>query len=85
VDKSNEPTSRGIFLRRVGMTLAAAVGVLAVPARARAVLGKCCLDNTRCSGTCPTGQYLHYCDCGDPASSYCVCHSGTTCYGPAPC
>jgi hypothetical protein len=76
--------SRGVFLRRLGLTLGAAFGALAIPGGAKAFTGKCCLDNTRCSGTCPSGTYWHYCDCAPFYESYCVCHSGTTCYN-GPC
>jgi hypothetical protein len=77
-------SSRALFLRRLGMTLAAGLGALAIPATAKATFGKCCLDNTRCSGVCPSGKYWHYCDCAPYYDSYCVCATATSCYS-APC
>jgi hypothetical protein len=47
MEPEESPSSRGAFLRRAGVTLAAAVGVLAIPARAKATYGKCC-PSTSC-------------------------------------
>jgi hypothetical protein len=74
--------SRGLFLRRLGLTLGAAFGALAIPGGAKAITNNCCLDNTRCKNctACTSGTYWHYCNCSPFNDSYCVCHSGTGCY-----
>jgi|GraSoiStandDraft_32_1057276.scaffolds.fasta_scaffold3045155_1 hypothetical protein len=80
-------SSRRSFLRSLGLALGAGIGVLAVPGAAKANVGQCCLDNTNCSGTCPSGQYLYFCDCGGAGGNYCTCHDWVGfCYGPPiPC
>jgi hypothetical protein len=73
-------SSRRTFLRHTGVMLAAGLGVLAIPARAKALSGHCCP-----SSSCPDciNSIPFYCDCNGP-DSYCVCHYGTSCY-LAPC
>lgn len=80
MESEESASSRGAFLRRAGVTLAAAIGVLAIPARAKALYGRCCP-----SSNCPdcTNLIRYYCDCG-AFDSYCTCHYGTSCY-QAPC
>jgi hypothetical protein len=83
-DKASLPVERPLnrrrFVRRIGVTLAAAAGVSALlPGKALA-FNNCCPNNTQCSGTCGTGFILFYCDCGGGGQSYCTCHANTGCY-----
>jgi hypothetical protein len=74
-------SSRRTFLRRMGLTLAAGLGVLAIPARAKATTGQCCPRDS--CGPC-TNTIPFYCDCGGP-DSYCTCqYRAPSCY-LAPC
>ena len=81
MESTEHRSDRRRFLRRLGVTLAAGVGVLAVPGVAHAAY-QCCLDNTHCSGVCPSGQFWHFCHC--PDGTYCACMGGTGCV-LAPC
>jgi hypothetical protein len=70
-------TTRPTFLRRVAVTLGAAIGAAALPSAAHAVLNCCRSDNlpgNPCQGspTC-TGQFetQYYCTC--PEEDYCIC------------
>jgi hypothetical protein len=76
-------SSRGSFIRRVGMLLAAGVGAAIMrPGEARADLGRCCPTNS-CTGiSCGPGQTKFFCDCGP--TNYCECGFASGCY-PAAC
>ncbi len=77
--EENRNTSRGKFLRQVATTLGVALGAVAFPALASAIVGKCCTDSTDehgCKGPCTgTMGYLH-CDCRGIGESYCLTSSG---------
>lgn len=71
-------SSRGSFLKRLGTTLAAAVGVAAVLATsARAAAGQCCVSDyptcSQCSscGSGSTAGCICFCDCTGIGKSYC--------------
>lgn len=68
-------TSRPVFLKRLGATLAAAVGVAAVLASsARAAPGQCCYDCScgNCTfGSPPQNGCRCFCDCSGIGKSYC--------------
>jgi hypothetical protein len=72
-------STRGSFIRRAGMLLAAGVGAAMVrPATARAELGRCCPTNS-CSGTScnpPSRKFL--CEC--PSGTWCICDTAAGCY-----
>jgi hypothetical protein len=78
-----QTTSRGQFLRRVGVTLAAGIGVAAFPGEARAYVN-CCPSSCNPGTQCPTGQQPFYCNCGGGGQDYCVCHDCGDCYN-GPC
>lgn len=64
-------TSRGRFLKRLGLTLAAAVGVAgALASSALATPGQCCKDCGQC-GSCGSGKCYCFCDCSGIGQSYC--------------
>lgn len=78
-DASEARSSRGTFLKRLGTTLAAAVGVAAAfAASARAAAGVCCVgDYPTCSqcGSCNRGEGCFcFCDCTGIGKSYCWTH-----------
>lgn len=77
-----EPLSRKRFLRRLAVTVGAAVGVAAVLPAVALASNNCCMNNTQCTGTCPTGELWFYCQCS--TGNYCVCSSKTSCYS-GPC
>lgn len=78
--RAERPLSRRRFVRRLGLTLAAAAGVSALlPGKALA-FNNCCPNSTQCSGTCDPGYILFYCDCGGGGQSYCTCHQNNGCY-----
>jgi hypothetical protein len=86
---TDTPTTRPAFLKRLAVTLGAAVGVAAaLPAVAHASLN-CCrsrdLPNDPCQGSpsCGSMQTQFLCDC--PEEDYCICGpEGTPCYN-GPC
>lgn len=92
MDETEKRTSRGRFLRQVGVTLAAAVGAGKLASAAFALGGNCCSssgDPHNC-GSCGTGRQYCFCDCtaaGTP--SYCYqAASGCLAVGhctPCPC
>ncbi len=88
VEADEQRTSRRSFLRRLGITLAAGVGVAAFPGTARGGsdgLFECCASEAHCPELNCQAQGLvkWWCDCG--GSSYCVCRtSGGNCQ-PAQC
>jgi hypothetical protein len=57
-----ENTSRGGFLRNLGLGLAVAVGAAALPSKAKANAGQCCASEAHC-GTCSAGKKNYWCDC----------------------
>jgi hypothetical protein len=64
-------TSRGKFLKRLGVTLAAAIGVAgALASSALATPGQCCKDCGQC-GSCGSGKCYCFCDCSGISQSYC--------------
>lgn len=85
MDATEHRSSRRRFLRQIGITLGVAAGAALYPAIAQAVTN-CCPAGGRCTGSCPSGQSLYFCECG-PGSDYCICHNtilGGGCYG-GPC
>lgn len=71
-------TNRGTFLKRLGLTLAAGIGVAGVLATsAFADPGQCCarLNDPNCedcgSSGCGSGQCICRCDCTGIGDSYC--------------
>jgi len=62
--------SRRRFLRQLGVTLAAAIGVGALASSASALLSQCCKDCNQC-GQCDTGKCFCFCDCTGVSDSYC--------------
>jgi peroxiredoxin len=71
-ERAAEPhSSRGQFLKRLGITLAAGVGVAAALASsARAGSGQCCIDCGTC-GSCGGTNCFCFCDCSGIGKSYC--------------
>jgi len=86
VGTSEGRSTRGRFLKRVGMTLAAAVGVAAAYAAPAYAAGNCCKDCGRC-GTCASGKCFCWCDCSAVGGqSYCwTAQSGCLSSGCVPC
>lgn len=88
MEELERSTSRGRFLRQLGITVAAGTGALAFTQRSRAVVNNCCPDvNGRCNNSnCPSGQVHFFCDCSPGGlQSYCTsdcvlpgsgCHNG---------
>jgi hypothetical protein len=75
-----EATNRRRFLRQLGTTLAAGMGIAWLPSQ-RAYAVNCCPDPT--CGSCPSGKRKFRCQC--PDGSYCtICLTRTTCYN-GPC
>ena len=71
LEAAGSTTSRGRFLKRLGLTLAAAVGVAgALASSAFATTGQCCKDCGRCN-SCGSGKCYCFCDCSGIGSSYC--------------
>jgi hypothetical protein len=86
VEADEQRTSRRSFLRRLGITLAAGVGVAAFPGIARGRgdgLFECCPSNQHCPELNCGSQVKWWCDCG--GSSYCVCRSSGGSCQPAQC
>lgn len=78
-----KPLSRKKFMRRVGVTVAAALGIGALLPASAFATNNCCRNATLCTGPCDPNTTWYYCDCG--TSSYCVCQDVNTplCYqGP---
>jgi hypothetical protein len=75
-----DPTTRGTFLRRVGITLGAAIGFAAFPSNAYAT--NCCVHTGQCDNEPPCSQTYYYCNC--PEQNYCLCrdHGGNCVSGP---
>lgn len=74
-DKVESTSTRGSFLKRLGVTMAAAVGVAGVFAsRAFADPNRCCKDCAQCGSNCDPNDsnkcYCH-CDCSGIGASYC--------------
>jgi hypothetical protein len=73
LESTESSTTRPGFLKRLGVTLAAGVGVAGVLAsRAFATPGQCCFDTT--CGNCDGGEgqkYYCMCDCSGIGSNYC--------------
>lgn len=69
MEESEDRIGRARFLKRVGATLAAAVGAGALASRARATAGQCC-RNCNCPSCGPTRCYC-FCDCSGIGESYC--------------
>lgn len=67
-------TSRGSFLRRLGLTLAVGLGGGLAFARPAWASAHCCFNPTYCSGlTCPTGQRPFKCvDCDGTVCCQCL-------------
>lgn len=72
-------SSRGRFLRGVGLTLAAAVGAAAYPAVARASVN-CCPTSGCETLQCGPGERRFFCDCAPGLPSYCICSTSPGCY-----
>jgi hypothetical protein len=72
--------SRRRFVRRLGLTLGAGIGLMAIPARALAIPFRCCYSGCACGhDNCATGKCRCLCDCG--GSSYCAIN----CVSPGQC
>jgi hypothetical protein len=86
VDNTDTRTTRTSFLKRVGATLAVAVGVAgAMASRAFAVPGQCCYDCScgDCDDQSPENKCWCRCDCfGD---NYCWYDPRNACIEPAHC
>lgn len=79
---TEKATTRRTFLRRVGVTLGAAIGVAAFPSIAHAT-GNCCVaSGTQCQNEPPCSQTMYYCTC--PEGNYCLCfqNMGSCWMGP---
>jgi hypothetical protein len=82
-ETTDTPSSRSTFLRRVAVTVGAAVGVAAFPSAAHAVNNCCRASFGQCQSEppCDNGKEYFYCTCpgGD---NYCICQptGGTACY-----
>jgi hypothetical protein len=78
-----QTTDRRRFLKRVGITLAAGIGLAAFPGHAKAFVN-CCQSACDPGYACGPGQVAFWCSCGGPGWDYCVCHDcGVNCYlGP---
>jgi hypothetical protein len=64
-------STRGSFIRNLGVTLAAATGIAVLfPGVARATTN--CCRNDSC-GPCSGGSLPYYCTC--PGGNFCVCHA----------
>jgi hypothetical protein len=67
-------TSRGRFLRGLGVTAAAAIGAVVLPGKAKAMVNQCCPSNLQQCPECSGYQYMKYCDCYPFGPSYCLCY-----------
>lgn len=86
-NEAGEPLSRRRFLRQLGTTFAAGVGVALVPSLARADetdSGYQCCPDTTCGPPwqCNFPKIYHRCQC--PGSSYCACFADNNCFN-SPC
>jgi hypothetical protein len=74
-ETADRRTTRSTFLRRVAVTLGAAIGIAALPAVAHATLNCCKAQAGQCQPPNPTecgDHQLYYCSCpGD--DDYCYC------------
>jgi hypothetical protein len=77
MDENENMTSRGRFLKRLGATLAAAVGMGVFASTARATAGQCCKDCNRCGqdSNCNGSRCYCFCDCDSIGPSYCLTSS----------
>jgi hypothetical protein len=71
-DTAVKRSTRPAFLRRVAVTLGAAVGVAAFPSVAHA--SNCCEATTQCTSEppCGDGKIYYWCNCGG-VGNYCLC------------
>lgn len=74
----NLRTDRLEFLKYVGATLLAGLGMVLFPNAAQAAINCCPASCKNCSGSARAFR----CNC--PGSSYCVCKDRSTCYS-GPC
>jgi hypothetical protein len=77
-------SNRKAFVKKIGVTLAAAFGAMAYPAIARAALQCCPSDQAHCGSCPPDLPQQYHCDCG-AAGGYCACRQSNTGCFPAPC
>lgn len=75
-------TSRTGFLKQLGATLAAGIGVLAFASSSRADVLNCCPDSN--CGPCSGNLQPKRCDCSGIGQSYCACMNcgQNCCNGP---
>lgn len=73
IDRPENTSTRGSFLKRLGITLAAGVGVAAAFASgALADPNRCCTDCAQCGNQGCAGTACHcHCDCSGIGESYC--------------
>lgn len=85
--RTEAKTTRGRFLKRLGVTLAAGIGVAGILAStASASAGHCCRNCSQC-GSCGDKMNGCYClcDCTGIGSSYCI-QTSSWCQAPGdPC
>jgi hypothetical protein len=88
VENTETRTTRTSFLKRLGTTLAAAVGIAgAFASQAFALPGQCCHDCTcgGCCDGCPEGKCWCRCDCTGISESYCWYNPNHACVNPSQC
>lgn len=83
MEPNEAQSTRGDFLRRLGVFAALGLGVAAVPSVARAQSGSCCKSGDRCGAQ--NQNWIYNCEgCGN-SCQYCLEDRGQCFSSPCPC
>jgi len=79
-------TSRPRFLKQLGLSLAAGLGIAALTPEVAFASNNCCPRSSSPCIDCEDPLTDYFCDCPDPGGDYCLnqCLSNTGCYS-GPC